>query len=314
MKIRTTLHTGWKNYILFLILAFLWSGSFINIKVVVGQLPPIFCALMRVSISFFCLSLLFALLRKKVFSLPAKYVQLWIAGLFTQGLPFLFLFYGEKFIAPAFASIINSTVSIWALILGTLLFRDFSQWTPIKVGGIVLGFGGIIFIFAPFLYGSESSLLGICSVMAMAIAYAIGSLINQHVIFKNVHISFEGNLLQQHVASIFFLLLTSLSLESWPSWQGLWQPAVLFSFLYLGIMATAIAWIIYFYLIREWGAVRASSVMYLVPVLAIIWDFLFLHLAPVQNELIGMIAILAGVTLIQWVRFPKFSPSVKTVR
>src|SRR5690348_13765600 len=155
MKNRITLQKGWINFILFLVLALLWSGSFINIKVVVGELPPVFCAMMRVLISLVCLSLLFALMRKKVFSLPAKYWQLWLAGLFAQALPFLFLFYGEKFIAPAFASIINSTVSIWALILGTLIFRDFSQWTAVKVGGIVLGFIGIILIFSPFLHGSD---------------------------------------------------------------------------------------------------------------------------------------------------------------
>lgn len=305
MNNRTSHKKGWTNFILFSILALLWSGSFLNIKVVVDQLPPVFCAMMRVLISLVCLSVLFSLLRKKVLLPPKKCWRLWGAGLFTQALPFLFLFFGEKFIAPALASIINSTVSIWALILGTLIFRDFSQWTPVKISGIILGFVGIVLIFSPFLQGSESSLIGIISVFGMALAYAIGGLINQHVIFKNMQVGFETNLIQQHISSVLFLLLTSLSLETWPAWSSLMNVKVLLSFLYLGVMATAIAWMIYFYLIKEWGAVRAASVMYIVPVLAIVWDFLFLHLTPSSNELLGMLAILAGVTLIQWVRKPK---------
>ncbi|HSW71657.1 MAG TPA: DMT family transporter [Gammaproteobacteria bacterium] len=299
------------NFILFLILALVWSGSFINIKVVVDLFPPVFCAMVRVFISLLCLSLLFAMRGKLSFSLPKKCWQLWLAGLLAQSLPFFFLFIGEQYIAPAFASIINSTVSIWALILGTLIFRDLSQWTPVKVAGVFLGFAGIILIFSPLLHGSENSLFGFYSVMAMAISYALGALMNQHVIFKKVRVSFETNLIQQHLASVLFLLVSSLSFETWPSWAAFFNGQALLSFLYLGLLATALAYIFYFYLIREWGAVRAASVMYLVPVLAIVWDLLFLQIVPTHQELLGMAAILTGVTLIQWVRAPKKAVLIK---
>jgi len=293
---------GWFHFSLFLLLALLWSGSFINIKVVVNQLPPVFCAMIRVLISLICLSILFAVRRKNVFVPTLKYWRLWMAGFFVQALPFALLFYGEKFIEPALASIINSTVSIWALILGAVIFRDVSQWTLIKVTGVILGFIGIIIIFAPFIGARENSLIGIIAIFGMAISYSIGSLINQHIIFKKMSVSHETNLIQQHSASVLFLFVTSLALESWPSWSEVFTLQLSLAFIYLGLMATAIAWMIYFYLLKEWGAVRTTSVMYIVPVLAIVWDFLFLHLIPSINELMGMIAILVGVTFIQWGR------------
>jgi drug/metabolite transporter (DMT)-like permease len=304
MTIKRSSQQEWIHFSLFLVLALLWSGSFINIKIVVSQLPPIFCAMVRVLISLLCLSVLFAVMRKKVFMFTFAYWRLWMAGFFVQALPFALLFFGEKFIAPALASILNSTVSIWALVWGAVIFRDVSQWTPIKITGIFLGFAGIIIIFAPFIRGGESSLIGIISILCMAISYSIGSLINQHIIFKQMTVGSEANLIQQHLASVLFLLLTSLTLESWPSWSNVFTLKLLLAFFYLGIMATAIAWMIYFYLLREWGAVRTTSVMYIVPVLAILWDFLFLHLIPTKNEVIGMFAILTGVTFIQWVRKP----------
>ena len=290
------------NIFLFLVLAMLWSGAFINIKIVVDALPPLFSAMTRVTVSLIALMILFSIRRKKIFSFSPKLWTSWVAGLFTQGLPFAFLFYGEKFIAPALASIINSTVSFWSLVLGTLIFRDYSQWTPLKLIGLLLGFGGIALIFMPMLQDGNNSMIAVLSIIAMSISYALGGLINQHVIFKNQTISFEMNLFQQNIASVLFLFLVSLSLESWPSINSLINVKVILAFLYLGVMATALAWMIYFYLIKQWCAVSASSVMYLVPVLAILWDYLFLHLIPSTNELWGAAAILCGVTLIQWVR------------
>jgi drug/metabolite transporter (DMT)-like permease len=290
------------HYSIFILLGVLWSGSFITIKVVIDELPPIFCAMVRVIISFVCLGILYLSLNKKVFTFSSAYWRLWMAGFFAQALPFCLLFFGEKYIAPAFASIINSTVSIWSLVLGALIFRDFSQWTPIKIMGITIGFFGIILIFAPFIHGSDNSLIGILAIIGMAISYAIGSLINQHVIFKKMTVAFETNLMQQHLASILFLMATSLTLETWPAFDRLLETKVLLAFLYLGVVATAISWTIFFYLIKVWGAVRTTSVLYIVPMLAILWDFLFLHIYPTKTELAGMVAILLGVTLIQWTR------------
>lgn len=309
----TSLHKqGWVNFSLFIVLALLWSGSFLNIKIVVESLPPIFCSMIRVLVSLVSLGLLYTLLGKNVFKPKAEYWRIWIAGLFTQAIPFALLFYGERFIAPALASIINSTVAIWSLILGTIMFRDFSQWTPIKLGGILLGFIGITLVFAPFIHGKESNLIGIISVMGMSIAYAIGGLLNQHVIFKTMKVRFEVNLVQQHISSFLFLMAVSLSMEAWPSASSLLDTRILFAFLYLGVVATAMAWTIYFFLLKQWGTVRTTTVMYIVPMLAIVWDLLFLHIIPTHSELLGMVTILSGVTLIQWVKPSKVETLAKT--
>ncbi len=270
--------------------------------------------MIRVLFSLISLSALYLVLRKKVFKPKLEYRYVWLSGLFTQAFPFALLFYGEKFIAPALASIINSTVAIWSLVLGTLIFRDVSQWTLIKVSGIVLGFAGMTLVFLPFLHGHESSLIGITAIMGMAISYAIGSLINQHIIFKKLNVRFETNLLQQHVSSIIFLIALSLSIETWPSFSAVFDTKLLLAFLYLGIVATALAWTIYFYLLREWGAVRTTSVMYIVPMLAVLWDALFLHLVPPASELLGMLVILSGVTLIQWAKPLKKPPEIQEVK
>jgi len=295
------------NYMLYGLLALMWSGSFINIKVVVDVMPPIFCAMMRVLISIIGLAVVFTVTRKPFLGRSHGMWRVWIAGLASQAIPFALLFYGERFVAPALAGIINSTVSLWALLIGTVAFRDVSQWTPIKLCGLMLGFVGIVIIFYPSIHNGESDIIGVSAIMLMAISYAVGGLINQHVIFPKMKISFEANLFHQHISSVLTLAMASLMLETWPPMSSVFDSNVIFSFLYLGLVATTCAWMIFFYLIREWGAVRTSSVMYIVPLLAIVWDLLFLHITPSGSELIGAAAILVGVVLIQWTRKQKLN-------
>lgn len=305
-------NTNTLNYILFFTLAILWSGSYINIKIVVNEYPPIFSAFMRVLVSLATLVLAFTMMRKNIFRFDRQTVSLWLVGFFSQALPFMLLFYGEKFIAPALASILNSTVTIWSLLLGMLLFKDFMHWTPLKSAGIFLGFIGIVIIFLPFIHGSDNSLIGILSVLGMSISYALGSLISQHIVFKKMQVSLELTLVQQHLASVIFLAIMSLSFETWPTIESLFDPKAVMAFLYLGVMATALAWMMYFHLLKQWGAIRAVSVMYLVPLLAILWDALFLHIRPTLNEMIGVVMILMSVTLIQWTRKTKVQPALQS--
>jgi len=296
-----------KNYLLFLLLALLWSFSFLGIKISVASFPPVFCAMLRVGVSLATLTLFFMMKKKQcpdkqIFFLPLSMSwRLWVSGLFTQSIPFAFLFYGEKFIAPALASIINSTVSIWALILGAVIFCDKSQFSPAKIMGLSLGMIGILFIFLPHLgHDDTSSLIGILSVFMMAICYAIGGLMTQHLVFGKMKVCFESNLWNQHLSSFISLIVMSLIFDPISSIHLVFNHKFIVAILYLGIFATALAWLIYFYLLREWGTVRAASVMYIVPMLAILWDFLFMHLIPSWNEWVGILAILSGVTLIQY--------------
>lgn len=298
-----------KNYGLFLLLALLWSFSFLGIKISVDVFPPVFSAMLRVLVAFISLTLIFSYRfrqqqnpLKNLFILPFSQAwRLWVTGLFTQAIPFGCLFFGEKFIAPGLASIINSTVSIWALVLGGLFFRDLSQFTPAKLLGLLLGFVGILSIFLPYLSLSHAgSIVGIVSVFIMAISYAMGGLLTQHLVFKKMKTGFELNLWHQHFFSLIALSVFSFSVETHPALKILFNTKVILAILYLGVCATAIAWIIYFYLLKHWGTVRAASVMYIVPILAIFWDYLFLGLIPGWNEWLGIFSIFSGVTLIQY--------------
>lgn len=86
------MYTPGINIAFFFLLACLWSGSFVGIKVVVATWPPIFGAAVRVGIALTSILVLLLAMRKKTnvqFSLRWK---LWVIGLFAQAIPFTFLF------------------------------------------------------------------------------------------------------------------------------------------------------------------------------------------------------------------------------
>lgn len=290
------------NYCWFFLLAAFWSGSFAGIKAVVLHVPPFFGAMLRVGLALIFLSLIFCFLKKSV-TVPFNLRwRIWIMGLFAQGLPFFFLFYGEQYISSGLAGILNGTVPIWTLLF-SLISTKTRNFSFLKLIGLFTGLLGICIIFWPLLKfnSAHSALLGTVSLLLMAISYAVGNLLNQHMLSGQTKLDFYANIYHKHWSSLIFLTLVSLLFEHWPSSSLLLHtPIIWVASVYMGLFSTAIAWIIYYYLIREWDAVRASTVLYIVPILAIFWDFIFFHNRPQWTEGLGVIAILLGVVLIQF--------------
>ena len=76
-------------------------------------------------------------------------------------------------------------------------------------------------------------------------------------------------------------------------------PGPVSGLLFLAVFATAVACAIYSYLIREWGSVNAAAVHYAVPAAVILLDFLFYANKPSASELLGALAVLAGVLMLR---------------
>lgn len=284
---------------LFGLLAALWGGSFVAIKFVVAAVPPLFGAMLRVAVALAVLGGLFAWQRRDLRVPPRLRARMWLAGLFAQGLPFLLLFWGERRISAGLAGIINGTVPLFTFCIG--LARGSDSFTPRKIAGLLLGFGGIALVCSPVLSfsGAPGEAAGVAAVFGMAVCYAIGSVMTRSILSGSAKADFRANAFHQNCASVAFLLAASALVERWPSAGALASaPAAVVGVLYLGVLSTAVAFLIYFHLIREWGAVRASAVTYVAPVVALFWDYVFFRNVPAPIEAAGVAAILSGVMLL----------------
>lgn len=280
------------KWFLLSIMALTWGSSFILIKKSLLVFTPFQIGAFRVALSGLILASLGIPAMRKM---PKKDL-LWVilAGFFGNFLPMFLFPIAQTKVSSSLAGIINSLEPIFVLMLGFLIFRIKSK--PTQVMGAFIGFLGA----ATLLYFSEvstqESQIGFTLLMVFASAsYALSALIIklklQHV--KSIHVS-SSVFTFWMIPSLIILLFTDFFNVSFSS-EALEALGYLS---FLSIFGTAIGIILFYKLIQDTSAVFASTVSYLLPIVAVIWgvidgeQFNFYYL-------LGAILILIGIYLIR---------------
>ena len=279
----------------FVLTAFFWGCSYLAIGIAIRHTPPFFAAFLR-SVVAMTLVAVYLLWRYKKIGLPKLWKQSMTSGLFVMGIAWIFLFWGEKFVTPAMAAILNSTVPIFATILLPFLVPD-EKLSRNKVTGVLIGFGGVVLIFWPELSWTVSpELKGLLAVTMMALCYSIGVLWTRRIANR---VSNATNLFYQCLGSAIILFLFSAIFEL-PHQPVPWSWPAMTAIFYLGTCSTAIAWLMFFRLMKDIGSVQATSVTYLIPIVAIVVDHFFWDKGLAWNQLCGALVILSAVFLINY--------------
>jgi drug/metabolite transporter (DMT)-like permease len=282
------------NSIYFTLCALFWGGSFVAIKFTVDILPSFHSAFYRV----FLATIFLIILSFKKIKVPYLSKNEWLliikASLFSIGIPFSLLFWGEQFIPGAIAGVINGTVPIWTLLVGVYLFSTHRKLEKSKLIGITIGLIGIFLIFLPkiSLKGEIEEIYGMISVLGMAISYGVGINFNNKVISIFHKINSQTNLIVQQGISAIFIFIISLYFNGVPDLSLLDNSTVVTSILYLSFFSTALAYILFYKLIMNIGAVRASTVTFFVPIIAMALDAMITGFIPGKYQILGAFIIL----------------------
>ncbi|MDE2292061.1 MAG: DMT family transporter [Elusimicrobia bacterium] len=284
------------NVALFCVLASFWGGSFIAIKYVVAALPPVTGAAVRVLIGLVILrAILGALRRDTTVSWESRW-RLWVTGLFSQGLPFALLFWGERRISAGLAGLINGTVPLWTFLIGTAAGREPASRRPGAWAGVGLGLVGAGLIFAPSL-GRGGEALGAAACLGMALCYATAAVLARTVLAGERPVDVYAGAFHQQVGSTVFLAALAAALSGGAT-QPLPTGAALAGEIYLGVCSTALAFLIYFRLIRDWGSLKASTVTYVMPIVTLALDRVFFGRLPRALEAAGCAVVLCGIAVL----------------
>ncbi len=277
-------------------LAIFWGGSFLAIHYVVDALPPTFGALLRVATALVAVSTLMLFTKTAKIPLNIK-LQAMGAGVLDMGASWIFLFYGEKFVSPALASIYNSSSTIFAALFAPLILAHTSLNRK-NVLGVLIGFAGILAVFGPHISKEDiSQVQGQLCIIGMAVCYGAG--VTWLKRFSH-SIRATSNLFYQGLGAFIVLAIYSSIFESpWRIDFASVPMSAWWSVLYLGICSTFIAWLMFIRLIRDRGSVQATSVTYALPIVSIILDIIFLGRLVRLTDIVGTFIILAGVWLIQ---------------
>lgn len=284
-------------YAVYGLVPMLWSGSFIAIERAVGHLAPMTAAWLRVTLA---LPALIAVARWRGQSLrvPREVLgKVLLTGFFALGLPFSLLFVGERTTSPGIAGVLNGTVPLWVFVLGVTVFRKTGATSLRQLPAVAMGFLGVGLVFWSRLQGAEAA--GVMLITAMAIAYAVSAHLNRALFSMPQKIGRMANLVVQHVSGWVYLTAAMLWVDGIPNLSSISEPEAWMAIGYLGLVSTALAFSLFYFLIDRLGAVRASTVNYLIPPFAVLWDFLLNGRTLGVNELAGAATVLAAVVWVQ---------------
>jgi len=271
---------------LFLLLATLWGLSFPAISVGLESLPPLLFAAFRYDVAAVLL-LAYAVTRTAYWRPTSRNDLMAIAGggLFLvagNGL----LFIGQQTVPSGAAAIMQALVPIATALWALLLLGE--RLSPLGAAGVAVGFLGIGLVIQP----DPSNLLGGDTVGRLLIVGQVTS-----VSLGGVLVQRAGPTLDRAALTGWSMFLGALVLHALSAGAGEVPRRQLFSgtaagaVVYLGVFSTAVAFLIYFYILEEHGAFQVSLVAYLVPVVATLVSVFVL------DESIGLVT-LAGFALV----------------
>jgi drug/metabolite transporter (DMT)-like permease len=276
------------------ILALFWGGSYLAIGIAVKQTPPFGAAMMRVAVCAVLVFVLWLFRQKRKNSLKQIRAAIFV-GAMNLGVAWLFLFWAEKTILPSLAALICCAVPIFVRLLSPLVtpgdHHPASEWL-----GIGVGFSGVFLLLWPSWQSPDpSQIWAALAVLAMAACYAFGVVGARRL--SNT-MTYSDLLFYQTMGGLSVLAVATGLTEGFSPILT-WTDEVWFAILYLGIFSTFIAWLIFFWMIKNQGSVKAAIVPYFVPFVSLLLDRLILHTLPDMLSLMGGGIILAGVFLTQ---------------
>lgn len=289
------------NILYFILLAFFWGSAYIGVKYTLDVVPPYTSAFLRTFVGFLFFAVWYLIAKKKVY-LPLKTAwRPWLAGTLIMTLPFMFLYWGQRFIPAGTGGILNGTVPLWVFVIAALTIKGEDKFTWKKALGTLLGFGGLLLVFAPALQNfyaiDKNVLFGMASLLCMAICYALGNVFTKYILTGNI--SMEQNIFHQFWFSAASLLIVALIIgEPLPS-SEIFAPKVFISMLYVGICSSALALLLLYKLLKEWGALKASAATYFVPIVAVALDYILNGTVPGIYTITGMVVIIISLVLIK---------------
>ncbi len=282
------------NILLLLVLAALWGPSFLFIKISVEEISPMLLAGLRIGLAAIVLNLFLYLKSQRLTWNIKFWKQVTISGLFAQAIPFTLINWGEQYVDSGLASILNGLTPLSTVIMAHY-FISTEQLTTKKIIGVILGFFGLAVLCLPQLIdGANFGLLGIAAVALGAISYGVGMIFSR-IYFKDtppMHAP-AGQLL---VTSMYMLPI-SIYFDTSTKLLSLSTNVVL-SVLVLGIFGTAVAFVVYFKLLKRAGPSFLSLVTYIMPVFSVVLGIIFLNETLSITVLWGMGLILLGIFIV----------------
>ena len=277
---------------LLILLAVIWGSSFFNIKIATYSYDPITLALVRVIFASIPLLILCNISGIKIEAFSKNWNWYALIGLCNIAIPFVLIAIGTAKINSYLAAILMSTTPLSGSILAHLFTKN-EKLSFLKSLGVLIGFSGIVLLFFDkVIINSENYIYALITILGSTF-YCIGGLLTLKLKNeKNENVTTSTTLW-----SVIFLLPFSLIIES--PWESNPTLVSTLSLLYLGVIATGLAWLIRFRILTVNGLVFQTQVAYLIPIFGIIFGYFLMDEIITWRVLISLIMIIIGIFIVK---------------
>jgi drug/metabolite transporter (DMT)-like permease len=275
-----------RAWLLFATMSLVWGMPYLFIKVAVDEgLSPAFIAWSRVVLAAVVLVAL-AHHAGLLEGLKGRGKWLLAYAVVEISIPFPLINWGEQHIDSSLAAIIIAAAPLLVAVLA-IRFDASERVTGIRLVGLLIGFAGVIVLVGVDVAGNTDELLGALAILVAALGYAAGPMIlRRHLADLDPRATMGVSL------AIAAVLLTPLTAATLPT-DGISTDAAV-AVVVLGLVCTALAFVVFGSLIAEVGAGKALVITYVNPVVALALGVIVLDERPGAGAIAGLLLILAG--------------------
>ena len=280
-----------KDFLILLILSALWGGSFLFMRISAPILGPFLLIELRVGTASLAL-LVYAGLSRNMPWLSKQLGKHWksffVIGVINSAIPFVLIATSTLYVPAGLAATLNATTPLFTSLISAWWLKE--ALTPQKILGLMLGFTGVAILvgLGPLPFSKELLIACLCSILA-AVSYGFGAVLSKGYSSQTSPLALATY--SQLFAAVALLPVTPFVLKSWT------MPALTCA-VALGLVCTAVAYLLYFRLIQSIGATKTTMVTYMAPAFAIVWGVVFLQEHLSLGSYVGFAVILASVVLV----------------
>ncbi|KAF0106337.1 MAG: hypothetical protein FD147_2528 [Chloroflexi bacterium] len=266
------------------------------IKIALQEVGPFTLVFFRVLFATVGLIVYF-LITKRKFDLRSLWIYA-VIGFFNVALPFALISWSEKHISSGLASILNSTVPLFTMLIASFFVEE-DRLTFKRILGLLIGFSGVVVLMSNRLgEETEKQGFGIIAMLIAACSYGASAVFARRT---NHQVNPQDQSLGQYATGILFIAPAMLI------WEAPFQLPVLGStylaLVWLGLLGSFVAALLWFGMINEVGPSRTSMVTYVFPLVGVVLGLVVLK-EPLDWRLyVGGALVLAGIIVVNSKRF-----------
>ena len=285
----------WRGWLVFAALSVIWGIPYLFIKLAVAEISPAGIAWGRIALG----AAVLVPVAWKRGTLRTAGAHWGPAGAFALAelvIPFTLISFGERWISSSLTAVLIATLPFMVILLAPL-FGLAEPLSSKRLTGLACGFLGVLVLLGIDPVHGVLGWVGVACVGLATVGYAVGSLVVQR--YLHGVDEFGAVALSLAIAAVILLPAAAVTFPRHaPSMLALGAVAV------LGVVCTAIALWLYFYLVAQAGAARATVFTYINPVVATVLGIVLLGEPFTASFVLGMGLILVG----SWVATARRAP------